>query len=173
MWADLLHKICIFLIIIILITLGWTANDIISESLEIKYEKPFAFSIKEITKSTEISSPSNHIKENQIHVYQDLIILDIKNASWGSFTDTNSMDPFLDQGSNSIEIKPTKQSQIQVGDIISYENSKKEIIIHRVIEKGLDSEGTYYILKGDNNQGKDHQKVRFNQIKGILVGIIY
>ena len=172
MWADLLHKICIFLIIIILITLGWTANDIISESLEIKYEKPFAFSIKEITKSTEISSPSNHIKENQIHVYQDLIILDIKNASWGSFTDTNSMDPFLDQDSNAIEILPNKADDINVGDVISYQSSYG-VIIHRVIEKGEDNQGIYYITKGDNSPFKDPSKIRFKDVKGVVVAIIY
>ena len=46
-------------------------------------------------------------------------------------------------------------------------------IIHRVIDTGRDKEGTYYITKGDNNPVKDSEKVRFNQIKGLLIAIIY
>ena len=50
----------------------------------------------------EISSPSDWVKENQIKVYPDSVILNIPQSSWASFTDTNSMDPFIDAGANAI-----------------------------------------------------------------------
>jgi len=122
--------------------------------------------------SHEISSPSDWIQENQIQVYPNQIILNIDNATWASFTDTNSMDPFLDAESNAIEIKPSSAEQINVGDVISYRTSYATII-HRVIEKGTDEQGLYFIVKGDNNKLKDPQKVRFEEIKGVVVAIIY
>ena len=117
-------------------------------------------------------SPEDRIKEEQIHVYKDKIIIDLKDASWSSFVDTNSMDPVLDKGTNGIEVMPTSPSDIKVGDVISYEY-KDNIIAHRVVKIGLDEKGIYYITKGDNNVIKDPKKVRFEQVKGVLVGLIY
>ena len=61
----------------------------------------------------ERASPGDWVKETQIQVYPSGIILNIKNASWASFTDTNSMDPFLDAESNALEVRPTSASQVQ------------------------------------------------------------
>ena len=44
----------------------------------------------------ENSSPSDWVKENQIQVYPQQVILDISGAKWAGFTNTNSMDPFID-----------------------------------------------------------------------------
>ena len=120
----------------------------------------------------ERSSPGDWIKEDQIRVYSDHINLDIKNANWSKFTNTNSMDPFLDEASNAIEIMPESPEDIQVGDIISYE-TVYGILIHRVTEIGEDGDGIYYIMKGDNNTLRDPFKVRFSDVHGVLVAIIY
>lgn len=120
----------------------------------------------------ERDSPGDHVKESQIKVYDSKIELNIKDAIWSRFEDSNSMDPFLDAGSNGIEIKPSSENEIQVGDIISYELNG-DIIIHRVINKDTDEKGIYFIAQGDNNPIQDPAKIRFSQIKGILVGIIY
>jgi hypothetical protein len=124
--------------------------------------------------SKEVQSPSDWIKESQIHVYEDRIILDIEGAAWSRFTDTNSMDPLIDKGSNGIEIKPDSADDIQVGDIISYKSEySTDILIHRVINKSQDDEGVYFTVKGDNNNAADPGKIRFRQIEGVLVGILY
>lgn len=120
----------------------------------------------------EMSSPSDWIKESQIKVYSDQVIISLNNPSWASFTNTNSMDPFLDETSNAIEIKPKSPEDIQPGDIISF-RTELGIIIHRVIEKGEDGQGTYFLVKGDNNTFRDPFKVRFKDIQGVLVAIIY
>ncbi len=120
----------------------------------------------------DIASPSDWISEDQIKVYEDKVILELSGASWATFTDTNSMDPFLDQGSNAIEMKPESEDQIKVGDIISY-HYEDIIVIHRVIEIDIDEEGLFYRVKGDNNSFKDPNKVRFDDVTGVLVAIVY
>ena len=117
-------------------------------------------------------SPSNWIHENQIQVSKNHVTLNIKNSIWAKFTNTNSMDPFLDQDSNAIEILPKNADDINVGDVISYQSSYG-VIIHRVIEKGEDDQGLYYITKGDNSPFKDPSKNRFKDVKGVVVAIIY
>ena len=86
--------------------------------------------------------------------------------------DTNSMDPVLDEDSNAIQIRPTSPSQIQVGDIISY-SSPYGIIIHRIVEVGSDDSGWYARVRGDNNAYSDPEKGRFEQVKSVLVAVIY
>ena len=120
----------------------------------------------------ELVSPSNWIAEQQIKVYQDKIIIDVKDAIWAGFTNTNSMDPLIDENSHAVEIMPSGPEKIKVGDIISYQ-TEMGVIIHRVIEVGEDEQGIYYLLKGDNNKFRDPFKVRFSDVKGVVVAIIY
>lgn len=135
--------------------------------------------VKFFAGDNERNSPKDRINENQIHVFKDKIVIDISNPSWSSFVNTNSMDPVFDYGANGIEVLPNNPLEIQVGDVISYEyqdkntNSIKTIIAHRVVEINKDEKGIYYITKGDNNVIKDPEKVRFEQVKGVLVGLIY
>jgi len=122
----------------------------------------------------EKSSPSDWISEGAIHVYPDKIVVDVNNPRWASFTDTNSMDPIIDKGANAIEIIPESADQINVGDIVAYESPNfSGTVIHRVIDKGIDRDGVYFVLKGDNNENPDPGKVRFDQIKRVLIAVIY
>lgn len=120
------------------------------------------------------ASPFDRISEEQIMVYSDRIIIYINNAEWAGFDDTNSMDPVIDKGANAIQIVPTSSEDIHVGDIISYESDYADgIIIHRVTSIGSDEQGWYCIAKGDNNPSQDPGKIRFSQIKKVLVAVIY
>ena len=120
----------------------------------------------------ELSSPGDWIKEEQIQVYKDKVILEVQNPLWAAFTNTNSMDPFIDETAHAIEISPADGNAINVGDVISYQTSYG-VLIHRVIEKGEDNQGLYYIVKGDNNSLRDPFKVRFSDVKGVVVAVIY
>ena len=120
----------------------------------------------------ENSSPSDWVKEDQIQVYPQRVVLDIPGAKWAGFTNTNSMDPFIDETANAIEITPSNPDAIQVGDVIAYQTSYG-VLIHRVIEKGVDEEGIYYVVKGDNNRFQDPLKVRFDEVQGVVVAVIY
>jgi hypothetical protein len=122
----------------------------------------------------EVASPANRVPEDLILVTNEKVVLNIKGAEWASFTDTNSMDPVIDAGSHAIEMIPKSEDEIQVGDIVAYKSDYAEgTIIHRVVFKGKDEKGTYFVLKGDNNPINDPGKIRFEQIKRVVVAIIY
>jgi len=71
------------------------------------------------------------------------------------------------------EQQPLKD-EIIVGDIISYNVDGYDFaFVHRVIEIGNDELGIYFITKGDNYYQKDPNKIRFSQIEGVVVGILY
>ena len=122
----------------------------------------------------EKDSPQDWVPEKNIHVYRDRVIIEIDDPQWSTFTDTNSMDPVIDQGANAIQLVPKSPEDISVGDIISYESKYTSgTIIHRVVEIGYDDDGWYAIMKGDNNSMKDPGKVRFSQVLRVVIGIIY
>lgn len=154
----------------LIFSLGFVFASLTNELVQ--YPLSFDSIVKNI--APEKSSPADHIKKEQIHVYSDKIIIDLSDAVWSEFADTNSMDPVLDINSNGIEIKPKSADEILVGDVISYQSDTfNGVVIHRVVEKGTDEQGIYFITKGDNNPVPDPEKVRFSQVKGILVGVIY
>lgn len=124
--------------------------------------------------NTDIPSPFDRVQESQIYVYNDRVVIYIENAQWSTFSDTNSMDPVIDQGTNAIQVVPESHTDIHVGDIISYESDYvKGTIIHRVTETGFDSTGWYAKVKGDNLNDEDPGNIRFEQIKRVVVAIIY
>ena len=119
-------------------------------------------------------SPSDTIQESQIIISEDGVYINIENATWVSYSNTNSMDPVLDSTANGIEIPVTASTTLEVGDIVSYEAKWNQTLVsHRIVEISEDEEGVYYILKGDNNSTQDSNKVRFEQIKYKLIAIIY
>ncbi|MGV8150794.1 MAG: hypothetical protein ACP5NV_03650 [Candidatus Woesearchaeota archaeon] len=97
------------------------------------------------------------------------IIITLENSSLSVFADTSSMLPIINHNTKAIQIKP---DVLNIGDIISYEEGE-DIIIHRIVDIGTDSEGIYYITKGDNNNAVDPIKVRYDNIRGKVVVLIY
>lgn len=125
-------------------------------------------------KAIERPSPADHLPEEKIAVYNDKVVLDLQHAIFAKFTDTNSMDPIIDAGANALEITPKSPDQVKEGDIIAYKNCRGEgTIIHRVLKKNKDQLGPYWIAKGDNNPRADPCKIRFDDIVGMVVAIIY
>jgi hypothetical protein len=169
-----MFKISYISLILLIFAAGWLSGNLYQDYTSYTLEEPSFLGFLLSTSNLERASPYDHISENNIHVFRDEIKLDIQDAQWSSFTDTNSMDPFLDAGANGIEISPTSENDIHIGDVISYEPDFTDgIVIHRVIRTGNDNQGWYAITKGDNNPSNDPGKVRFNQINGILVAIVY
>jgi signal peptidase I len=126
------------------------------------------------TESEERISPYDWIGEENIKVESSKVCFNVPNAQWSRFTDSNSMDPVIDDGANAIQIVPKDVTEIHIGDIVSYESEYAEgIIIHRVFEIGYDEKGWYALVKGDNNTRIDPGKIRFSQIRRVVVAIIY
>lgn len=117
-------------------------------------------------------SPGNWVKENQIVIYPDRVVIFVANASMSRYANTNSMLPFFDETANGIEIEPKSPSDINVGDIIAYEQGGN-LIVHRVVKIGSDEQGWFCIAKGDNSPVQDVMKIRFKDIKYVTIAIIY
>ena len=130
-------------------------------------EVPFATGLV----SFDASSPSDWVFDEDIIVFDDYIILRIANATLSSYAPSGSMKPVLDVGMSGIRIVPENSDQIEVGDIVSFRFGGK-LIVHRVVEKGLDEEGIYFITQGDNNIFSD-DKIRFEDIEYVTVGVIW
>lgn len=118
-----------------------------------------------------VSSPSDVISENKIVVYPDRVIIFVENASLSSYAPTGSMTPIFSENSNGVRIKPASPEDVLIGDIISYEKDGI-LIVHRVVEKGEDAEGIYFVVKGDNNSEPDGT-IRFQDIRYKTVAILY
>ncbi len=157
-------KKLIFLILIVF-ALGWLSNTAYSQNFP---NSPSIFT------SRELISPSDRITEDDISIFEDYIVINIQDATWSRYADSNSMDPLLDYGANGIEIVPESENDIHVGDIIVFRPFWSDnLIVHRVISIGEDEQGWYCTTKGDNSNITDPGKLRFDQIEYILVGIFY
>jgi len=150
----------ILVIVFVLGILAYAGFDSLSS-----YDKEIPFAISGV----ELSSPNDRISDDMIRLYNNSILLKVENATIAEFTDTNSMDPFIDETANSIEIEPY---DLKVGDVVSYSFEGKKII-HRIVGIQEDELGLYYIMKGDNNQFVDKARVREEQITGVVVGVLY
>ena len=117
-------------------------------------------------------APGNHVTADQIRVYEDRVVLDVEQTQWATFADTDSMLPFFDEYSHALQMRPERPDDVSPGDIITYKDGDVTII-HRVTDRGIDKQGTYYLVKGDNNMEPDPVKLRFDDIETVVYGIIY
>jgi len=155
----------LIILILIVFALGWLSNTAYGINFP---SSPSIFTSKELI------SPSDRITEDDISIFDDYIIINIQNATWARYADSNSMDPLLDYGANGIEIVPESTDDIHVGDIVIFEPFwSSNLIVHRVTQIGEDEDGWYCITKGDNSNITDPGKLRYEQIEFILVGILY
>lgn len=126
------------------------------------------------TSEPEVAIPADRIEESQIKVGEDSVVINIPNAIIGKFDDTNSMSPVIDKGANAILILPQTQADIQVGDIIAYHSEEAQgYVAHRAVQISADDQGWYAIARGDNADSTDPGRIRFDQIKYVVVGILY
>ncbi len=118
-----------------------------------------------------LAAPSDFISEKDIIIDSDKVTINLSDYVISRYDSSGSMLPVLDKGANGIGIKPKSPDEINVGDIVSFFQGES-LIVHRVIEKGSDKEGVFFVTKGDNNDFDDG-KIRFSQIDSVLVILIY
>jgi len=160
-----------FLGIILIFILGIISTNFINSYLVNELENPFNNFSSNITWINSKEAPSDFINENQIEISPDRVIIYVKNASLSSYAKTGSMKPVLDENSNGIKIKPVSEEEINIGDIITFQEGNY-LVIHRVIQKGSDENGIYFITKGDDNNVSD-EKIRFKDIRYKTIALIY
>src|SRR3989344_6966322 len=147
-------------------SIGFFSALALNLSLSNSFEHPLSF-----FSTSELRAPSDFIKEDNIKVYENKIVIELDDASLSKYSPTGSMLPIFDKGANGIRVIPKSKNDISVGDIVTFEKDSI-LIVHRVVEKGQDENGTYFITQGDNNQVSDG-KIRFSDIKYLTVGILY
>ncbi len=150
--------------------LGFLSANILGYYLVYGTELPV---LKDFGFSSSVNNPApfDFVKENNIEVYPNKVVINVKGASISRYAASGSMRPVLDKDSNGIRIKPESENDIHIGDIITFEQDNN-LIVHRVISIGTDSEGFYFITRGDNNPVNDG-KVRFKDIKYLTIALIY
>lgn len=116
-------------------------------------------------------APSDWVSEDEIYLTDEVVIIGVKGASISRYAPTGSMRPIFDEGANGIRIVPRSPKEIEEGDIVSFRRGNN-LIVHRVVEKGIDELGVYYITRGDNNLVKDG-KIRFEDIEFVTIGVIW
>lgn len=112
------------------------------------------------------------VKEEDVHVYDDNVVIDVPDLAHGHVLGTGSMLPTVSGNCTLLYHVPPNENEINIGDIITFTKGEK-LIIHRVIKKSRDEKGMYYITKGDNNWVRDGGKVYFKNVHYVVVGILY
>lgn len=121
-------------------------------------------------------SPRDIISYNQIEwdpANERVIINGIKGyVSLPEVADTNSMLPVFKKGHTPLLMAEFDRDALEVGDIIVYASSRG-LIIHRIVEIGIDAIGKWYKCKGDYNFKKDPEILRQDNIAYLFWGVIY
>lgn len=86
---------------------------------------------------------------------------------WKPFiVSSGSMESKLYMGDIAI-VKEVDVRELEVGDIIAFQESPNFIVTHRIIEKITDEDGQIkFITKGDNNNATDLEQVLVSQLEG-------
>jgi ribosomal protein L27 len=151
--------------IILAFLTGFLVNFAVKE-VYIDKESPFLIGF-----SGAREQPSNWITERDIEILSDKIIIHVENAMLSRYASTGSMLPTLGENTTGVKIIPKSAEDIHIGDIITFQQGDT-LIAHRVVGKGEDEQGSYFITKGDNNQETDG-KVYFESVKYVTIALIY
>jgi signal peptidase I len=122
-----------------------------------------------------IEHPSK-IPRERISSFDNHTTIAIENYQWVYFneSETNSMYPSITKSSHAIGLRVNESTLIYTGDIISFRvKDMPAAYVHRIIEKGIDDGGEYFITKGDNNNNRDEIKLRRADIINVIVAIVY
>lgn len=118
-----------------------------------------------------VDTPSDFVEDDKITIYDDRVVIELSNAKLSTYGSTGSMLPTLGAGVNGVSVVLESPDEIEVGDIVSFRRGR-DLVVHRVVRKGLDDEGIYFVTKGDNSP-VDDGKIRFDDIERKLVALIY
>lgn len=122
--------------------------------------------------SEEVPHPQSRVDLKDVFVGEREVLIKIPLVQEGIIAASNSMDPVLEENNILLEVTPQSSAELHIGDIIIYQSGDSRVI-HRIVDIGYDAEGWYAITKGDNNPLPDPAKVRFVQVLGVVIGIIY
>ncbi len=117
-------------------------------------------------------APHSRLNLSDVSFGENAVVIRASEAIAGLVGPTGSMRPILDSGVIVLELPVTSSNDLYPGDIIIYDLDGVRVI-HRIIGLGWDEFGWYAIAKGDSNPVPDPAKIRFEQVRGVVGGIIY
>ncbi|RJQ21521.1 signal peptidase I [Candidatus Woesearchaeota archaeon] len=107
-----------------------------------------------------------------ISVYADRAVIAVPGLRYARVV-SDSMAPVITSKSTVLERVPKSAGEIQQGDIISfYEPSNDGVVLHLVTEVIQKDGGTFYKTKGVANAEEDPWVVPFDNVKGVMVGVL-
>ena len=129
-------------------------------------------------RSGELPSPRVKIEPQEINYDEHSEVLSISNVKsplWvTSVQDSNSMEPLVDIGHIAVLSQDPKYlDALNVGDIIIWEKSDDELIIHSIIDINQDESGWYCRTQGLNNSYPDEKKIRKEKVKWVALLVVW
>jgi len=126
----------------------------------------------------ELPSPRVKIEPQEIGYDSNTEILTVSNVKsplWiTTVKSSNSMEPLVDIGHIVVLSQDPKYlDDLNVGDIIIWERSDGESIIHSIIEISQDGDGWYCITKGLNNPTPDNERIRKDKVKWVALLVVW
>ena len=158
-------KKMIIILIMLAFSLGFLSSNFFP-GIYLDKESPYL-----IGYSGSPEQPGDWIPKERIKIEKDRVIIYVENAKLSSYAPTGSMLPTLGENANGIKIVPTSPEEIKIGDIITFKRNNI-LMVHRVISKGEDSKGDYFVTKGDNNSETDG-KVYWEDVESVTIALIY
>ncbi len=116
-------------------------------------------------------APHSRLNLSDVSFGESAVVIRASEAIPGLVGPTGSMRPILDSGVIVLELPVVSANELYPGDIIYDLHDVR--VIHRIIGLGWDEFGWYAIAKGDSNPVPDPEKIRFEQVRGVVGGIIY
>ena len=168
--ATTVSRLAIAVLCILMFSLGILMSPALTQAAQTQESATrYAISDDKILHDTQ-----DRISESQILAYDDYIRINKAGVKFAPVGNTASMLPFLHSGAHSLEVKPQTAEELQQGDIISFYVADKDVyVIHAIISTGYDEKGWYAMTKGYNNEEQDPWLVRFSDIEGVLIGVLY
>jgi hypothetical protein len=151
-----------------------TKDFLINQSAIFDVDTECVYNYTTTTKANQelLESKPAEIKLNSIVSDNNRVVILVNDSFVSLFDNTSSMLPIINHNTKAIEIIPQSVNDLNIGDIVSYQKGT-ELIVHRIVDMGYDSDGYYAITRGDANLAVDPGKVRFKEIKGKIVVLIY
>ena len=159
-------KILNIALITLVFLLGWTANSVYSQ-YNLNFEKPSIIGMVTLSQD----SPSNRLSLENLQFYPNRVVITYNGISGTTYADTKSMLPTINKDSIGLEIPVTAETDLNEGDIVAYENSNKELLVHRI--KNVIEQGKFYIVAGDNTKSFGSEVISRSQIKYVNIGLLY
>jgi len=96
---------------------------------------------------------------------------EVVGADHGLVVLSGSMEPKMSPG-DAVIVRETPQSEIEEGDIITFQTSSETPTTHRVMDVRETEDGVAYVTKGDANEERDPGLVPHDRVVGEVVFVI-